>query len=95
MASRCRAHVLVSGIVQGVGFRAWVALNAQRLGLTGWVRNCRDGRVEAVFEGPQELVKQMCGEIEHGPRGAMVEKVSCHFEESTDEFLDFNVKSDG
>jgi acylphosphatase len=67
--------VLVSGLVQGVGFRLSTAAGARSRGLAGWVRNRADGGVEAVFEGPDELVAEMVRWCERGPRGARVERV--------------------
>lgn len=54
-----RAHVFVTGRVQGVGFRYSTVDTASQLGLTGWVRNLPDGRVEAVFEGVRDIVEDM------------------------------------
>jgi acylphosphatase len=68
-------HVLVHGRVQGVGFRAWVHHQAELHGLRGWVRNRRDGAVEAVFSGPDDLVEVMLKACRQGPRGSMVERV--------------------
>ena len=65
-------HVMISGRVQGVGFRAWVADNAADLGLDGWVRNRRDGRVEAVFGGSEAAVSEMLRRCRAGPRSARV-----------------------
>lgn len=64
---KARAHVFVTGVVQGVFFRSETARLAQRLGLTGWVRNLDDGRVEAVFEGEQEDVKKAVEFCKRGP----------------------------
>jgi acylphosphatase len=61
--------------VQGVGFRAWAAREAERLGLKGFVRNRRDGSVEAVFKGREDAVVRMLDECWRGPRGAKVENV--------------------
>jgi acylphosphatase len=63
---------LVSGRVQGVGFRAWVQDRALGFGLSGWVRNRRDGCVEAVFHGPPDIVAQMVEACRQGPRFADV-----------------------
>ena len=63
-----RAHVLVSGRVQGVWFRESTRERAEQLGLTGWVRNLRDGRVEAVFEGEPEAVDAALDFCRTGPR---------------------------
>jgi acylphosphatase len=68
-------HVLIHGRVQGVGFRAWTHHQAELHGLSGWVRNRRDGAVEAVFSGPDELLETMLRACEQGPRGAAVERV--------------------
>ena len=68
-------HVVVRGLVQGVGYRAFVEQNALRLGLEGWVRNRRDGAVEAVFSGTEAAVAEIIAACRHGPRGAAVESV--------------------
>jgi acylphosphatase len=65
-------HVLISGRVQGVGFRAWTAREAQRLDLSGWVRNTREGDVEAVFCGPAGVVDTMLERCRRGPASARV-----------------------
>ncbi|MGI9465239.1 MAG: acylphosphatase [Aestuariivirgaceae bacterium] len=69
------AHVLIHGRVQGVGFRYWLAGEAQSRGLDGWVRNRQDGSVEAVFGGPDEAVKDMLTVCSIGPRLAKVGQV--------------------
>ena len=63
-----RAHVRISGQVQGVFFRDSTRQKAEELGLAGWVKNLPDGRVEAVFEGPAEKVREMIRWCEEGPR---------------------------
>ena len=68
-------HVEVSGRVQGVGYRAWVQHQALRLELEGWVRNRRDGSVEAVFSGPEEAVARAIDACRRGPAGARVDAV--------------------
>jgi len=65
-------HVRIEGRVQGVGYRAWVERTATGLGLDGWVRNRRDGGVEAVFAGTGADVEAMVGRCHHGPRSAVV-----------------------
>jgi len=86
-----RAHVYISGRVQGVAFR-WNTLHlAQQLGLTGWVRNLWDGRVEAVFEGPAEAVEQAVRWCHRGERPARVEDVRVIQESPTGEFSHFRV----
>jgi acylphosphatase len=68
-------HVLVGGRVQGVGFRQMVRHSAQAAGVGGWVRNLRDGRVEAVLTGTPEAVQSVLDDIGRGPRGAHVAEV--------------------
>jgi acylphosphatase len=70
-----RTHVFVSGDVQGVFFRYETRQRARSHGLAGWVRNLPDGRVEAVFEGPEETVEAMVDWCRRGPRGARVTEV--------------------
>jgi acylphosphatase len=65
--------VVVRGQVQGVGFRAWAELTALELGVEGWVRNCRDGSVEALLAGPEEVVLTMIELCHNGPPGAHVD----------------------
>ncbi|MDD5472588.1 MAG: acylphosphatase [Candidatus Methanoperedens sp.] len=67
-----RVHVFISGIVQGVFFRSSTKDKAEELGITGWVRNLPDGRVEAVFEGEKENVKKMVVWCRKGPEYARV-----------------------
>jgi acylphosphatase len=73
-ARRC-VHVRIEGLVQGVGFRAWSEMEATARGLTGWVKNRRDGAVEAVFDGSEDAVQAMLDACGSGPRGARVELV--------------------
>jgi len=72
---RKSVRVYVEGRVQGVGFRAWVERTASQLGLDGWVRNRRDGRVEAVFSGSEPVVNDMVAKCHHGPSAARVAAV--------------------
>jgi acylphosphatase len=69
-------HVLIRGRVQGVGYRAWTEVTALERGLGGWVRNRRDGSVEAVFSGPQGDVATMIAECRRGPPGAWSETIN-------------------
>lgn len=75
-----RAHVLVSGMVQGVFFRHETARRARTRAIGGWVRNLPDGQLEAVFEGPQEPVDSMVRWCHEGPRHAHVESVEVSWE---------------
>lgn len=65
-------HVRIEGRVQGVGYRAWTDAVAAKLALTGWVRNRRDGGVEAVFQGPRAAVDEMLARCKDGPPAARV-----------------------
>lgn len=76
MSARRMVRVVVHGLVQGVGFRAWTEHHARRNGLDGWVRNRHDGTVEAVFSGPAEQVQTMLTTCRRGPRGSRVDEVS-------------------
>ncbi|MGD6851528.1 MAG: acylphosphatase [Candidatus Bathyarchaeia archaeon] len=86
-----RAHVYVSGRVQGVFFRQHTKSQAQNHGVTGWVRNVEDGGVEAVFEGEDSAVKALVEYCHHGPRSALVTKVSVDWEPFRGEFQNFSV----
>jgi len=75
------AHVLISGTVQGVGYRLSTRDAATARGLTGWVRNLPDGRVEAMFEGPREAVEAMIRWCDAGPPAAVVNDVAVVYQE--------------
>lgn len=75
-----RVHIFVSGRVQGVGYRASTWDMAQLLKLKGWVRNLRDGRVEAVFEGTKTQVEEMLRWCYQGPPAAAVENIEIEYE---------------
>ncbi len=76
-----RVHVLVKGIVQGVGYRYSTKFNADRIGLAGWVRNLANGDVEAVFEGDKDSVDSMVDWCRKGPSMSRVDKVIADYEE--------------
>jgi len=76
----CR-RVIVHGFVHGVFFRDTVRRHALTAGVAGWVRNNRDGTVEAVFEGEPEAVERLVAFCHEGPRGARVDGVDAHVEE--------------
>ena len=75
MEDKTRVHVFVNGDVQGLGFRQAIADKANEQGVTGWVRNLKDGRVEAVLEGPRDEVYRVVGLCRAGPKGARVDGV--------------------
>jgi acylphosphatase len=68
-------QVTITGRVQGVGYRAWVEHRARAHGVEGWVRNRRDGRVEALFAGPEDVVADMIVLCRRGPSSARVDAV--------------------
>ena len=81
MANEERAHVFVSGEVQGVNFRGATQSQAEQLDLNGWVQNLQDGRVEAILEGEPDAVRQMVRWFQSGPSSAGVENVSVQNEQ--------------
>ncbi len=71
--------IVIAGRVQGVGYRAWMAREAGRLGVAGWVRNRRaDGTVEALLGGPEDAVEELLRSCRRGPRGAGVASITEH-----------------
>lgn len=91
-AENIRAHIFVSGQVQGVFFRTETRKKARELGLAGWVKNLSDGRVEAVFEGDRGQVEQMLKWAESGPPGAIVGDLELVWEDFKGEFSNFEIK---
>ena len=89
---KVRAHVWVSGWVQGVFFRSETRDEAKKRGVKGWVRNLPDGRVEAVFEGEEEAVEELIEFCRHGPPGARVRSVDVVWENCTGEFKGFDIR---
>ncbi|MEJ5359773.1 MAG: acylphosphatase [Desulfobacterales bacterium] len=91
MEERVRAHVFVSGRVQGVAFRLETRRAAGRIGVCGWVRNLPDGRVEAVIEGERRRVEEMIAWCRRGPALARVESLALSWEPPTGEFTEFAI----
>ena len=87
-----RLSVFWSGRVQGVGFRYTTESAALKLGVTGWVRNLPDGRVEAVVEGPEKTLKVLLDEIASGPMKKYIRNVETRWEKFTGEFDDFQIR---
>ncbi|HDN83419.1 MAG TPA: acylphosphatase [Candidatus Altiarchaeales archaeon] len=87
-----QAHVFISGRVQGVFFRATTRDIAKKLGLRGWVRNLRDGRVEAVFQGKKSDVEKAIEWCHHGPSLAKVENVEVIWEKISERYEDFEIR---
>jgi len=84
-----RAHVFISGRVQGVFYRASTKNMAEQLSLKGWVRNTSDGLVEALFEGEETAVKDMISWCHKGPRSAEVSDVTVDYTKFLGEFEEF------
>jgi len=89
--AKTRAHVIVRGLVQGVAFRYSTVWEAQKLNITGWVRNTQSGSVEAVFEGEEDDVRQMVAWCRTGPPAAEVSGVDADYSDATGEFSGFRV----
>jgi acylphosphatase len=87
-----RAHLLITGIVQGVGYRWSCQRAAQGIGVTGWVRNLPDGRVEAVAQGTREQVEQLIKWCYRGPEEARVSDIAVAYEEAAETFQDFGIR---
>lgn len=87
-----RTHVFISGRVQGVFFRSSTRDKAMELGITGWVRNLFDGRVEAVFEGEKENVEKIVQWCRKGNKIAKVEDVEIVYDKYTGEFNGFSIR---
>jgi acylphosphatase len=87
-----RLHIVIEGIVQGVFYRASTIEESSKLGLTGWVKNCSDGRVEAVFEGEIDKIEQIIEWCKKGPPGAVVSNVETVLERATGEYDSFTIK---
>jgi len=88
---KLHAHIFVSGTVQGVGYRYATWQQAKHLGISGWVRNLPDKRVEAVFEGNKADVEQMICWCRQGPPGAVVENVEVEYKKP-EELRQFQIK---
>jgi acylphosphatase len=89
---RARAHVKMSGRVQGVGFRYATFDEARARGLAGWVRNLDSGDVEAVFEGPRDAVEAMLRWCQEGPPGSFVHQVRVDRDEPPEGLTDFQIR---
>ncbi len=89
---KIRAHIFVSGRVQGVFFRQNTCWQARQRGLKGWVRNLPDGRVEAVFEGEKKEIEKMIKWTRKGPILANVKRVEVFWEKYKGEFREFEIR---
>jgi acylphosphatase len=87
-----RIHIIVRGVVQGVGFRIFARDEASRLGLRGYVHNRAEGSVEIIAEGPTDAVEQLIVWAKHGSAAAVVENLRVAYGEPTGEFSDFTIR---
>jgi acylphosphatase len=86
-----RVHLIISGDVIGVGFRAWVLHYAQSKKLVGWVRNREDDVVEVVAEGERVDLEEFLKRCHYGPELAVVKKIGITWEKPSSKFMDFEV----
>jgi acylphosphatase len=89
---KVRAHMFISGRVQGVFFRMETRDEARKRNVTGWVRNTSGGRVEAIFEGEREDVEKIIEFCKSGPPGARVTKIDVQWKEYTGEFKSLKIR---
>jgi len=87
-----QVHLFIEGRVQGVGFRHFTKLNAEEVGVFGWVKNLPDGRVEAVFSGPMDHLREMVNRCERGPGSSRVDNVDVEVEEADEDYDSFEVR---
>lgn len=86
-----RAHLVITGIVQGVFYRASTVEQALKLNVTGWVKNNSNGNVEAIIEGDFEDLKKLILWCQKGPRGARVDHIEVNWQEHKNEFKHFTI----
>ena len=94
MEGKVRFHIFVSGRVQGIFFRENTKKKAQKLRITGWVRNLPDGRVEAVLEGEKDKIEELVNWAKKGPVFAKVDELKVMPEEYKEEFDNFEIRCD-
>lgn len=87
-----RIHVWVSGVVQGVGFRYFTIKQARKLGVSGWVKNTYDGKVEIAAEGEEWQTQELIEKVKIGPSHSSVSGVQVEKEEYKNEFTGFEVR---
>ena len=86
-----RLHVVIEGLVQGVGYRHATYIEARKLGLAGWVKNLPDGRVEACFEGDRATLESILTWCRRGPFLSKVEEAESNWEPASGEFSSFEI----
>jgi len=87
-----RIHIWVSGVVQGVGFRYFAVRKGRELGVTGWVKNTPDGKVEVVAEGVEWQLEELTGDLKVGPSSSSVSGIEVEEEKYQNEFDEFEVR---
>lgn len=87
-----RVSARITGRVQGVGFRNFTQMRARRLGVTGWVRNERDGSVRLEAEGPRDALQSLVDAVGHGPRLARVDDIDVDWSDADGDFDTFRVR---
>jgi len=90
-ASDVRLHAVVRGYVQGVGYRYFVLQRAREALLVGWVRNCADGSVECIAEGPRPALEWLIDDLRHGPYPAEVSRVDADWQPPRGDLNRFDV----
>lgn len=88
-------HLLVSGVVQGVGYRQFCREKARILGVTGWVRNLRDSRVEALIQGTNSVISDYKRMLDIGPARAKVEDIKVMVVDKAKIMKEFEIREDG
>jgi len=91
---KMRVHIFVSGRVQGIFFRENTKKKAEKLAISGWVKNLRDGRLEAIFEGDRENIEKMVNWAKKGPIWAKIDDFSLVWEDYLGQFKDFEIRYD-
>jgi len=91
-AGIARVHLIIRGRVQGVYYRASMLQEAQKLGLKGWVRNCADGSVEAVAQGPRDQLEKLFAWCRKGPPGAQVSRIDAQWHPAQHNEREFSIK---
>ena len=88
-----RAKLVITGLVQGVGFRSYTRNNAKSIGLKGYVRNRKDGKLEVVIEGYEKQIDDLLDLMHKGPFHSQVENIEVIWEDPTNSFKDFTVEA--
>lgn len=90
--AKARAHLLISGKVQGVCYRSFTQNAAHSCNVKGWVKNCGDGSVEAIFEGEKDDIEKLIALCQKGPSASRVTNINIQWEDHKNEFDSFSIK---